>query len=209
MEEIDVALTDYALTVLCLVFVFMLIKGHPNSSARNWFAMMFLSVGTAAALGGTVHGFIHENTLFHTIFWRSTILLIGVSALSAWVLGALIMLGNKGRERIRVLAVVNFVFYLVYVLFFNQSFAVAVVNYLLSAIFLLIGFGLTYKLLLNRLALVALSGLILIFVAAGIQQLEIGIHAQYFDHNALYHVIQAFGLFLVFSGARFMVRLEG
>lgn len=209
MEEIDVALTDYALTVLCLVFVFMLIKGHPNSSARNWFAMMFLSVGTAAALGGTVHGFIHENTLFHTIFWRSTILLIGVSALSAWVLGALIMLGNKGRERIRVLAVVNFVFYLFYVLFFNQSFAVAVVNYLPSAIFLLIGFGITYKRTLNRLALVALSGLILTFVAAGIQQLEIGIHAQYFDHNALYHVIQAFGLFLVFSGARFMVRLEG
>ena len=209
MEEIDVALTDYALTVLCLVFVFMLIKGHSNSSARNWFAMMFLSVGLAAALGGTVHGFIHENTLFHTIFWRSTIVLIGVSALSAWVLGALIMLGNKGRERIRVLALVNFVFYLFYVLFFNQSFAVAVVNYLPSAIFLLIGFGITYKRTLNRLALVALSGLILTFVAAGIQQLEIGIHAQYFDHNALYHVIQAFGLFLVFSGARFMVRLEG
>ena len=159
-------------------------------------------------MGGTVHGFIHENTLFHTIFWRSTIVLIGVSALSAWVLGALIMLGNKGRERIRVLALVNFVFYLFYVLFFNQSFAVAVVNYLPSAIFLLIGFGITYKRTLNRLALVALSGLILTFVAAGIQQLEIGIHAQYFDHNALYHVIQAFGLFLVFSGARFMVRLE-
>ena len=206
MKEIDVALTDYALTVLCFLFVFMLIKDYSNSSLRNWFAILFLSVGLAAVLGGTVHGFFHENSLSYAIFWDSTLLSIGVSALSAWMIGAVIMFGTKGRKAVSVLAIVNFAFYLFYVLFFNQSFGVAVANYLPAAFFLLIAFFMAYKRTVHRLALFALIGLILTFVAAGIQQLEIGIHAQYFNHNALYHLVQALGLFLVFRGARFMVR---
>ena len=37
-------------------------------------------------------------------------------------------------------------------------------------------------------------GLVLTFVAAGVQQAALGVHPRYFDHNALYHLIQGLAL---------------
>ena len=209
MKEIDVALTDYGLTILCCVIAFMLIKSHAYDRVLNtWFSMLFLSVGLASGIGGTVHGFVHEDTLLHSTLWKGAIVCIGVSALSAWMIGAKIMLNRLGQRILLTLAIINFTIYLVYVLFFNQDFGVAVANYLPSAIFLLFAFLNVYKRTLHRLALFALIGLILTFVAAGIQQLEIGVHTRYFGHNALYHVVQAVGLYLIFRGATYFVEFE-
>ena len=209
MKEIDVALTDYGLTILCFVITFMLIRKHAYDRVLStWFSMLFLSVGLASGIGGTVHGFVHEDTLLDSIFWRGTIACIGVSALSAWMIGAKIMLNDLGQRIIRTLAIVNFTMYLAYVLFLNQDFGVAVANYLPSAIFLLVAFVNVYKQTLHRLAFFALVGLILTFVAAGIQELEIGVHAKYFSHNALYHLVQAVGLYLIFRGATFLLKFR-
>lgn len=99
----------------------------------------------------------------------------------------------------------NFTLYSAYVLLLNQNFAVAVANYLPAAIFLLVAFVNVYKQTSHKLAFIALIGLIMTFVAAGIQQLEISIHAKYFSHNALYHIVQALGLYLIFRGATFII----
>ena len=93
-------------------------------------------------------------------------------------------------------------------LFFNQNFDVAVANYLPSALFLLFVFVNVYKQTLHRLAFFTLAGLILPFGAAGIQQLEIGVYERYFSHNALYHVVQAMGLYLIFREAIFLVKFK-
>lgn len=209
MKEIDIALTDYGLTLLCFIVAFLLNQSHSNNSGlTTWFSVLFLSVGLASGIGGSVHGFVHEDTLLHSILWRGVILCIGVSTLSAWMIGAKILSDGLTRTLIGALAITNFTIYLIYVLLFNQNFGVAVANYLPSAIFLIFAFSYVYKQTFNRLALLALVGLILTFVAAGIQQLEIGIHSTYFGHNALYHVVQAAGLYLIFLGARFIVKFN-
>ena len=209
MKEIDVALTDYGLTILFFFVACLLIRNHDYDRVLStWFSLLFLSIGLASGIGGTVHGFVHEDTLLHSVFWRGAIVCIGVSALSAWMIGAKIMLNGLGQRIICTLAIVNFMMYLAYVLFLNQNFDVAVANYLPSAIFLLFVFVNVYKQTLHRLAFFALAGLTLTFVAAGIQQLEIGVHARYFSHNALYHVVQAVGLYLIFRGATFLVKFR-
>lgn len=92
MKEIDVALTDYGLTILCFIVAFTLIRNHSyNKELSRWFATLFMSVGLASGFGGTVHGFVSEDTLLHSILWRSAIICIGVSALSGWMIGANIM----------------------------------------------------------------------------------------------------------------------
>ncbi|SVB40591.1 uncharacterized protein METZ01_LOCUS193445, partial [marine metagenome] len=207
IKEIDVALTDYGLAILCGVFAFMLIRQHPyDRCLSTWFSVLFISVGLASAIGGTVHGFVNEDTFLHSIFWRGAIACIGVSALSAWMIGTRIVFNSLVQKIIGTMAVVNFMMYFGYVLFFNQDFIVAVANYLPSAIFLLITFVNVYRQTWHRLAFFALVGLALTFVAAGIQQLEIGVHPKYFGHNALYHVVQAVGLSLIFHGSTFFVK---
>jgi hypothetical protein len=44
------------------------------------------------------------------------------------------------------------------------------------------------------------------FVAAAVQQTETSLHPLYFNHNALYHLIQAFALLLIFLAARGLLR---
>jgi Family of unknown function (DUF6962) len=44
------------------------------------------------------------------------------------------------------------------------------------------------------------AGVVLSFVAAACQQLGIAVHPIYFDHNAVYHAIQALALALIFVG---------
>jgi hypothetical protein len=57
----------------------------------------------------------------------------------------------------------------------------------------------------NRPLALTITGLLLTFVAAGVQQAGIAVHPVYFNHNALYHVIQGVALFLIFVGARWIV----
>lgn len=210
MKEVDVALTDYGLALLCFIVAVALIRTRYTSDHMLciWFSVLFLSIGVASGIGGTVHGFVHEDTLLHTIFWRGTILAIGVSTLSAWIIGSNILLKGLAQKTLRNLAIVNFTIYAGYVLCFNQDFLVAVANYLPAVIFLLVAFIKVYRQTLHPLAFLALVGLILTILAAAIQQLEIDIHPRYFGHNALYHVVQAVGLYLVFRGATFIIKLR-
>jgi hypothetical protein len=45
----------------------------------------------------------------------------------------------------------------------------------------------------------------LTFVAAGVQQAGVALGSIHFNHNALYHVIQAVALFMIFWSARWFV----
>jgi hypothetical protein len=51
-----------------------------------------------------------------------------------------------------------------------------------------------------------IAGVALTFVAAAVQHGRIGLHPRYFNHNALYHLIQAFALLLIFLAARGLLK---
>ena len=54
----------------------------------------------------------------------------------------------------------------------------------------------------QRSLLLVAGGLTLNLVAGLQQQIGFGIHPVYFNHNALYHVLQAIALYLFFLGSR-------
>ena len=153
-----------------------------------------------------MHGFFLEpQTAGQTVLWSATLLAIGVTALSAWVIGGLIQFPEAVAHRILILAAVEFAGYCAVVLLITQVFWVAVVNYLPAAGFLFLVFSLTYRRTWERPVLVGLVGLTLTFVAAGARELGIALHPVYFNHNALYHLIQAVALFMIFWAARWFV----
>ena len=103
------------------------------------------------------------------------------------------------------MAVIEFACYCLFVLFVTHSFFIAVINYLPAVVFLTVIFFLDYFQAHERQVLIGLGGFLLTFMAAGVQQGGIALHPIYFNHNALYHLIQAVALFLIFWAARWWV----
>jgi len=207
MTEPDVTLTDYALAVECLIFAVIL---HRNKSRYvrlgRWFTLFFASICAASLFGGTVHGFFLEvDSLGHAILWPASLLAVGLTAMAAWAIGAELLFSDRISRLFALAAFAEFLAYAFVVLILTASFRIAVFNYLPAALFLLIAFTAVYRREKNRSFLVAACGLVLTFAAALFQQFELGIHPVYFNHNAVYHVIQAVALLLIFLGGRRLV----
>ena len=194
MKEPDVTLTDYALALECAVFCVLLLRGGGWDVLRRWWAVFFASVGLAALIGGTVHGFLPGNAAL----WTATMLTLGVTSLAGWYIGSLLL----GMRWLRPVAVVLLGIYAGIVLFVNSTFVVAIAMYLPATVFLLLAMVARYATTRDRAAATGVVGLLLTFAAAAVQQLRIGLHPVYFNHNALYHVIQFVALWMIFVAAR-------
>lgn len=195
MTEPDVALTDYALAIECALFAYL--------THRREHRLFFASAAVASLAGGTAHGFfLDARTLGNAVLWRITLIAIGVTALSAWAIGARVLFRASVARGITIAAAGALAGYAVLTLFITQDFRAAVFFYLPAAVFLLVVLSVAYARARERRILVAIAGLGLMFIAAAVQQAGIALHPIYFNHNALYHLIQAVALWLLFLGLR-------
>jgi hypothetical protein len=206
-----VTLTDYGLTVLCSWFAWSLWRqGTRTQHFQVLWTIFFASIAAASLTGGTVHGFfLDESTWGYRLLWPTTQLAIGITAASAWVLiGALISNSPTKIKKWVLFAVTIFLVYTSVVIFYSQSFTVVILNYLPAMIALLAATFREYIRTRSKPFLLVSCGILVSFVATFVQQAGIGIHANYFNHNSTYHLIQAFGLLILFKGAKGWLRIE-
>jgi hypothetical protein len=208
MTEPAVTLTDYALAIECAVFVIAL--SRLNARDRElcfWFVVFFASAGAASVLGGTVHGFfLAASSPGRRILWPATILAILATSLAAWNIGAVLHLEERKAIVVRRLAIAQIVLFSLVVLLVTSKFYVGIIAYLPSTLFLLFALLTTYRRRPDRAIRWGVTGLALTLVAAAVQQVHVGVHPIYFNHNALYHVIQGAALGMIFVAARSISR---
>lgn len=207
MTEPDVTLTDYALAILCTGFAWNLWR-HKTSAhtLKLCWVLFFCSIVMASLTGGTVHGFfVDSKTIGYQILWPATLLAIGLTAALAWTIAGVLLTGSKWIKAWIFFAGADFIFYAVIVLFFTQKFAVVILNYIPSMIGLLIAAGYRTLLLEEEGSRLISIGIGISFFAAFIQQAQIGLHPQYFNHNSLYHLIQALGLWMLYNGSQKLI----
>ncbi len=208
MTEPDVTLTDYGLALECAVFAGLVWRARiGEAGVRRWMFLFFASLSASSLFGGTVHGFfLDPGSSGHVVLWPLTLLGIGVTALSGWAIGAHLLIPSEAGRWIIRLAVLQFVLYGAVVVFVSEAFWVAVANYLPAALFLLVAFVVVARRGELAGATIGAWGLVLSFVAAAIQVLQISIHPVYFSHNSLYHAVQAAALALILVGCRRLLR---
>jgi len=205
----DVVLTDYAFALQCLVFACLLRPKRRATPFAFWFFIFFLSTAGAAAVAGTVHGFFEAPaSLGSRILWPLSMLAIGVTSLAGARIAALLHFHPIVALRISQTAAVLFVVYCVVVLFVTDNFLVAIAAYLPVTLLLGWVFLQAHRRTGRPPFLYGFAGICVVLVAAAAQQARIGIHPRYFNHNALYHVLQALGFFLIFVTARDVCRIE-
>jgi hypothetical protein len=164
----------------------------------------------ASFTGGTVHGFFLDKSMVgYRILWPTTLVAIGITAASAWVITGFTISNSVGKVRKwGFFAVITFLIYSTVVLFYSQRFAVVIVNYVPPMVALLVVNVAVYVRTRFAPILLVIGGILVTLVAAFIQQAGLGIHPSYFNHNSTYHLVQAFGLFLMFKGAKGLTPIE-
>lgn len=202
MTEPDVTLTDFALALECAIFA-LLVARTSSPPMRRWWVVFFGGIAISALCGGLVHGyFSDESTTEWALAWRTTLLAIGVTSMATWSLGAYLQQGDRLGAAVRRAAVWIFAVYAIIVLTVSTSFFVAVLMYLPATLFMLVAIVDAYRRSPTRAEAYGIAGLVLTLIAAAIQQFRIPIHPLYFNHNALYHAVQAIALLLIFLAAR-------
>jgi hypothetical protein len=207
--EPDVALTDFALAIECAVVAAVLLRMGGSAALRRFFVVFFVAVGAASLLGGIAHGFFADKqTLAFRTIWTVTLAAIGAAAFASWLIGARLWMSHAAANRVTRFAGALLALNLLVVMFVSRAFVVAIVHYLPAAFFLLASFMVAYRRRPETFLMFGIAGMLLTFVAAGIQQGGLDLHPVYFNYNALYHLVQGLALALIFLAARGLLQGE-
>ncbi|WP_455388256.1 DUF6962 family protein [Petrachloros mirabilis] len=203
--EPSTMVTDYALAVLCSLFAWRLWregKDASQASMCSWAAGL-ACLGVASLAGGTFHGF--SMLLSHAVLralWKITVYAIGSASfvLLTGTLWACVLPSVR-----RFLSLIPTVQLMVYALWMvtHDDFRYVIYNYAftyLSILGLQLHAGATQG---ARSAPWLVGGVLVSFVAAGVQANEMALH-RHFNHNDLYHVIQMGGIYLFYRGAHLL-----
>jgi hypothetical protein len=201
LTEPDVALTDFALAVECVVLALALLSNRKwMEPMHRHFAALFLTIALGSALGGVWHGFLNTyDSIASRIVWAATLLSLGLTGLVLWFLVAEFGLYRPWRSVIRVFGVIVFALYALAVVFVTQRFQLAVLNLVPALMFLLAGLVGEYRRRGAGALLVGILGILLIFAATLLQQMRVDIHPVYFTHNAVYHALQGAAFLMLFK----------
>jgi uncharacterized protein DUF6962 len=199
MTEPDVTITDFLLALEALAFAVVIARTSTTTTQR-WFVLFFGATALASLAGGLVHGFFSDSK----VLWRLVLVALGIVSAAAWAIGARMLFNDRIADLIATAAGVAFVVYALVVVFVSDAFVIAIANYLPATLFLIVAFFAAYRFTPATPLALGLGGLLLTLVAAAVQQSGIALHPKYFNHNALYHVLQAIALFFIFKGAVFI-----
>jgi hypothetical protein len=204
VTEPDVTLTDVGLAIECGIFALLIARRWPSATPLSfWFAVFFASIGVAALAGAAVHGrFLPDST---SALWLVPLVALGVTALAAWRITAALLDETMTASWLARLAAIDFVVYCGVVLFVTRSFTIAIVNYVpaLTVLFILfVRESRRHRAAGPRWGATALA---LMFVGSIVQFQRVAVHPVYFNHNALYHAIEAITLLFMFGASRWAI----
>ncbi|MSU55928.1 MAG: hypothetical protein EXS51_01270 [Candidatus Taylorbacteria bacterium] len=209
IHEFDVAITDILLFIETILFSYFLYRSQSTQIIlRRLLVLMSFSLGMSSLTGALFHAFFPAKATTAEGFavWMFVVTSIGITACFVWCINALILKGVKFFKTILPFVVLYMVAFIYVIFFINYQFKTIILFYAPPMIVLAL-VSLVKFLRDHNLAWIGVfTGVILSFVAATIQYLQIGIHPVYFNFNAVYHVIQGISLAIIFLSFRSVLR---
>ena len=203
IHDPDVVFTDLALALLGAYFGRRLWSMR-SGALTNAGAVLMGGLSSAALWGAVFHAFFPAGTATTPGFiaWVPVTLSIVVAAAAMLDLALLILVPRLPPRGCRAIVATYAVAFAGVVVLVDESFTSIVRFYVPALLLFLVGAG--WQAIRTRSAgwsLIA-AGLIMSAGAAVLQQAKVAVHPDYFDHNAVYHVVQCLALVFLYLGFR-------
>jgi hypothetical protein len=204
IHDPDVALTDLALGILSAYLGWRLWGGAEGRGLQRAGAVLLGALASAALWGAIFHAFFPGGTATQmgSLAWKPVALSIVVAAATMLDLGLGLLLPRLPLRFRRSIVLMYATGFAAVVLLGDDSFTQIVYFYVPTLLLLLLaslrqalrhrGGGWTW----------VLVGLLLSAGAATLQQAGVALHPVYFDHNAVYHLVQSIAIVFLYLGWR-------
>ena len=204
IHDPDVVFTDLGLAVLGAYLAWRLWNAPDRGTLRAGGGMLLGGLASAALWGAIFHAFFPAGTATRAgfIVWMPvalSVMTVGATLLDLGLRGVLPRLAPPKRRAIVATYAVSFA---AVVLLVDESFSTIVRFYGPAVVFFLIVAG--REAMRTRAVgwTQVTAGLTASVAAAVMQQMRVAIHPVYFDHNAVYHVVQGGAVILLYLGFR-------
>ncbi len=189
--------TDVLLASVAAVFAIRL-AAAPHGRALSAWASAFAALAVAAALGGAAHALAPFRDV--DLLWTATLWALGAASFSLLLAGCLLTLSERGARWAAVALGLKLGLHLGRTAH-DDDFRWAVLDYGTALLLLLPLAALAWRRQRAPWAPWAAGGVGVSLVAAAIQQSGWDPH-RHFNHNDLYHLVQAAGLWLLYRSGR-------
>jgi hypothetical protein len=201
IHEPATLITDYLLAGFTAVLATRLFRAarQGGSRAQWWWGIAFSATAVASTFGGSVHGFPEALGSARPLVWlvaMESLVLAGYAVVRGTVSGS--ALSAAAQRRGSLAALVLYAAVAVWVMQ-DPRFVRAIVAYA-SALAVLVALQSGALRRGDEAARWMLGGVAISVVAAVIQQAKLAPHPR-FNHNDLYHVVQALAVWLLYKGA--------
>ncbi|HEY7568964.1 MAG TPA: hypothetical protein VH762_15400 [Gemmatimonadaceae bacterium] len=202
INDPDVVYTDLALAVLGTSLAWRLWRERTELARAG--VVIMGALASAAFFGALFHAFFPSDTETRAGFfaWVPVSLSIMLVSCTLLALGLRVLVPALSASVRRLLVAVYCVSFVYAVLFVDESYGTIVRFYAPTLILFLIAAVREAVRQSARAWWLLAAAFALSIVAALLQQLQVALHPVYFDHNALYHVMQGIALVLLYFGFR-------
>jgi uncharacterized protein DUF6962 len=204
IHDPDVAGTDVGLAVLAGYLGWRLWTAAAGRRLQRTGAILLAALASAAAWGAMFHAFFPAGTttVWGSLAWKPVALSIAVAGATMLDLGLSLLLPRLATGLRRCLVLAYAASFAVVVMLLDDSFTSIVRFYVPTLVLLLLA---TLRQSLRSQSVgwrLILTGLLLSAGAAGLQQARVALHPVYFDHNAVYHLVQSVAVIFLYLGWR-------
>jgi len=208
INDPDVVYTDLGLAVLGAYLAWRLWRERSGMARAG--AVIMGALASAAFFGAVFHAFFPSNTETRAGFyaWIPVSLSIMVVSCTLLALGLRVLVPGLGQNVRQLLVAAYCATFAYVVLFVDESYGTIVRFYAPTLILFLIAAVREALRQQTRAWWLLAAAFALSIVAALLQQMKVALHPIYFDHNALYHVLQGIALVLLYFGFRRATSLD-
>ncbi len=204
IHDPDVVLTDLGLVVLAAYLGWRLWTASAPGSLPRTGVVIMGGLGSAALWGALFHAFFPERTATRAGFiaWMPVAFSILLVAAVLLELGLRILAPRFPALARRALVAMYAAVFLAVVTLVDESFS-SIVRFYGPAVLLFLAAALQRAIRSRDAGWSLISASFVVSVVAALLQLaRVALHPEYFDHNAVYHVVQGIALLLLYLGFR-------
>jgi hypothetical protein len=200
----DVVFTDITLAILGAYLGWRLWKMPGRKTLPRAGGLLLGALASAAFWGAVFHAFFPAGTatLSGALAWSPVVLSIVVAAAVMLELALRILVPRPSPSTRRYVAITYATGFAGVALLLDQSFTSIVYFYVPALLLLLVAAGQQAIRSRNAGWILVATGLLMSAGAAVLQQARVAIHPVYFDHNAVYHVVQSIAIVFLYFGWR-------